>query len=317
MTLSNESLVQLSKHVFYIKYPTNIGIISAEEEKRLYLIDTANDDESVQRIIDFLKERFPGFRIAAALNTHAHADHCGGNARLMEKTGCEIWAGKGTDALLENPDIEMNIIWGGTAVKELQTRYFIARKSRASKILEEGKAERIHAGNGKFIAVEPIPLGGHYIRQLGFLVTDTDGKKTLFMGDAISGRNVIRKYWIQYLLDEAGTKETLSRLPSIDADFYVPSHGQLVNDIEGLSELNLIAVLETENLILDIIRTPKTAEEILKEVADRNGITLKAAQFVLIGSTIRSYLSALRDEGRADYEIRENRMFWKRTRQDG
>ena len=35
-------------------------------------------------------------------------------------------------------------------------------------------------------------------------------------------------------------------------------------------------------------------------------------QYVLIRSTIKSYLSYLYDEGKIKYEFKENKMIWKR-----
>ncbi|MBQ9908578.1 MAG: hypothetical protein IJM48_02135 [Treponema sp.] len=86
--------------------------------------------------------------------------------------------------------------------------------------------------------------------------------------------------------------------------------------MEGLAELNLLAILETENMILDELKSPKTMEELLKAVADRSGITLKTSQFCLIGSTLRSYLSGLYESGKIAYVISENRMLWHRAGSD-
>ena len=97
----------------------------------------------------------------------------------------------------------------------------------------------------------------------------------------------------------------------IDADFYIPGHGDIVTEIEGIAELNLLAILETEDMILDELKKPKTMEELLKAVADRSNITLKTSQYCLIGSTLRSYLSGLYETGKITYTIEENRMIWK------
>jgi len=310
--INDEFLIKLSQHIYYIKYPTNIGIIENPIKKELYLIETANDEESIKIIFDFLNKKFPNYKIKVAINTHSHADHCGGNDYLTKTTNCEIWTSKLESAMMEYPLIETNLIWGGTPIHDLKTKYFVAKSCKADKILEEGKTEIINLNENSFIKIEPISLKGHYIDQIGILITDTDEKISFFLGDAISGRNVIRKYWIQYLLDEQQTKDSLMKISSIKADFYVPAHGNLVTDIEGLVELNLIALLETENLILHILKTPKTTEQILKEVADVNGIKLRIAQYVLIGSTLHSYLTSLYEQEKITFNIEENIMKWQR-----
>lgn len=56
--------------------------------------------------------------------------------------------------------------------------------------------------------------------------------------------------------------------------------------------------------------TPQTFESVLKTVFDDYGLTMTFQQHVLVGSTIRSYLSWLKDEGRLTAYVEGNRMFW-------
>lgn len=305
MALSKENLLRLTEHISYIPFSTNIGFVRIGDD--IYLVDTMNDELKMGELLALVAGEFPGARVRAVLQTHSHADHCGGNAFLREETGCGIWASRGEAAFMEYPAIETMLIWGGTPFRDLCSKFLLARPCGATRILSDG--ELVELGGG--VSVRAIPLPGHYLDQIGFLFSDSDGKRVFFLGDAISGRNVIKKYWIQYLLDEAKSKSSLMRLPEIKADFYVPGHGKLVGDIEGLSELNLLAMLETEEMILDVLKTPKTMEEILKEVTDRNGIRLGVFQYVLIGSTIRAYLTGLHEERRIAFAIEKNEMRWR------
>ena len=43
------------------------------------------------------------------------------------------------------------------------------------------------------------------------------------------------------------------------------------------------------------------------------GLELTLEQYVLVGSTVRSYLSWLKDTGRADAFFEDNLLLWKRT----
>ena len=108
------------------------------------------------------------------------------------------------------------------------------------------------------------------------------------------------------------TKESLMKISQYDADFFIPGHGDITDNVEGIAELNLLAILETEDMIVDELKSPKTMEELLKAVADRSGIVLKTSQYCLIGSTLRSYLSGLYEAGKIEYEIKENRMIWRK-----
>lgn len=313
---SRLSLVQLSKNVYFIPSATNIGVIAlkqADGSVNIYLIDSGNDDfwaKTIwQAVCEHFSQYFSKINLAAVINTHSHADHCGGNEYLKKNTGCQIWASEGEAAIMQCPVLETGLIWGGMPVAELETKYFVAQPCTVDKTFKNDSIFYLE----KTVKVEVISLKGHYIDQTGFLLTDTDGKKTMFAGDALSGRNAIKKYWIQYLFNEKLSKESLKKIAGIKADFYVPGHGEHVTEIEGLVELNTLALLETENMILDELKTPKTTEQVLKAVADRNSIELKLSQFVLIGCTVRSYLSALSDEGKIKYEINQNIMFWSKA----
>ena len=114
------------------------------------------------------------------------------------------------------------------------------------------------------------------------------------------------------MLDVASFLDTLEKLRSIRADWYVPSHGDAVTRIDETAEMNQIAVLQTISCIMKILKKkPHTAEELLTEVANANGISMKLPQYVLIGSTLRSFLTSLYEKGRITYEIADNKMLWK------
>lgn len=304
--------IQISKHIAYLKMPTNSGIISVpgkDGNTEIYIIDTGNTDSAGELILNSVLENFPGCTVKAILNTHSHADHFGGNPFIKGRTGCEVWTSKGEATLMEYPWIETQLIWGGNPILEIRSEFLYGVPSKATHILED--KEVIDLGEVK---IEVISLPGHYVDPLGFLVKDSDGKSVFFVGDALSGRNVIRSYWIQYLLDEGKSKEAIKKIEKIKADLYIPGHGLAVDEIEGLTELNLIAIMETENMILDELKTPKTMEELLCAIAERNDLKMQASQYCLIGSTVRSYISSLQEEGKVTVSIQDNKMLWAKTK---
>ena len=320
MSVTNEQLFQLSEHISYLKMPTNTGFLTIPQKNgknHIYLIDSGNDETNGARLLDFINENFPQSTLKAIINTHSHADHCGGNSYLVRETGCEVWASRGEAYLMEFPDIETQLVWGGTPIHDIRSKFLLALPCRVTKVFDDEETISIpcydsSSDSTENLSLRVISLPGHYVAHTGFLLTDTDGKTVLFAGDVLSGRNVIKKHWIQYLLDETKTKESLKKITKIKADFYIPGHGDIVTDIEGIAELNMLAILETEDMILDELKTPKTMEELLKSVADRSNITLKTSQFCLIGSTLRSYVTGLYEAKKIEYFITENRMLWKK-----
>lgn len=313
MAISTESVIQVSENVQVITGVTNIGIIDGGSTgnvycPELYLVDSGGDSGAGKKIYKTLEQLYPeGFILKAIISTHSNADHIGGNKWLSNKTGCQIWASLGERGSIEQPFLEPTVIWGGYPFKEITGKMYVAPASSVDKIIDYSKIISLPNG-GK---LQFIPLPGHYFDQTGILHTTLRGKKTLFLGDSLFGRYVIKKYWIPFLFDVAAFKATLEKIKNITAQTYVPSHGDLENEIDALSELNLIAILETEASIIKALNNPMTSEELLKHIADLNGIKLADGQFVLIGSTLRSYLSHLQNEGKIHHWIEENRMYWK------
>ncbi len=54
-------------------------------------------------------------------------------------------------------------------------------------------------------------------------------------------------------------------------------------------------------------------EGILKYIFDKYKLTMNVNQYVLVGSTIKSYLSYLLDEAKLCYEFKDNKMIWKQV----
>ena len=68
--------------------------------------------------------------------------------------------------------------------------------------------------------------------------------------------------------------------------------------------------LRGEEKILDICGTPCTFETVLKKLFDEYGLTMNNEQYVLVGSTVRSYLAWLKDTGRLTFAFENNTMLW-------
>ena len=114
--------------------------------------------------------------------------------------------------------------------------------------------------------------------------------------------------------DEQLFRESIEKIENTDADFYIPSHGEKCTreQLPALAEVNKLITLETETLILKTLRQePRCYEEVLKAVADFAGLKMRFSQYILIGTTIRSYLSRLYNNGKVTCEMQGNRLIWK------
>ena len=308
------AVINISDCIYYISGPTNIGIIEerlSDTKSNLYMIDSGCNTEDGKRIFTEITEYFSqkDITIKAIINTHSHADHCGANNYIQQKTNCEIWITENEQGSLINPFLQPIISWGGNPLPEINSSYYVAEKTVPNKIINPN--EKFTLLNG--IKISFINLPGHYFEMVGILC-ENDNKKVLFASDGIFGRKNIGKYWIPFLYDVKEFKNSLDTISSLNADFCIPGHGEPTSQIEETVELNKIAIISNEQCILEALKhKEQTQEDILKYVADKNEINLHIAQYMLIGCTIKAYLTFLYNAGKISYHIKENKMYWFKT----
>lgn len=308
------AVINISDCIYYISGPTNIGVIEerlSDTKSNLYMIDSGCNTEDGKRIFTEITEYFSqkDITIKAIINTHSHADHCGANNYIQQKTNCEIWITENEQGSLINPFLQPIISWGGNPLPEINSSYYVAEKTVPNKIINPN--EKFTLLNG--IKISFINLPGHYFEMVGILC-ENDNKKVLFASDGIFGRKNIGKYWIPFLYDVKEFKNSLDTISSLNTDFCIPGHGEPTSQIEETVELNKIAIISNEQCILEALKyKEQTQEDILKYVADKNEINLHIAQYMLIGCTIKAYLTFLYNEGKISYHIKENKMYWFKT----
>ena len=64
--------------------------------------------------------------------------------------------------------------------------------------------------------------------------------------------------------------------------------------------------------IEEICREPLCFEQILQRLFARYALTMTYEQYVLVGSTVRSYLAWLKDTGRVEGRFEDNLLRWQR-----
>lgn len=290
-------LIQLSPHDYYIDCPAKIGLVQTSDTE-VVLIDSGSDKDTGKKVLRMLEAK--GWTLQAIFNTHSHADHIGGNRFLQEKTGCRIYA-RGLECSYVNcPQLEPMGLYGGLPFKELQHKFLLAQESCALPLTEDV----LPAG------MKLLELPGHCFDMVGFLTADG----TAYIADSVSSEETLAKYGIGFLWDPEKTLRTLEALPLVAAKRFVPSHAAVTEDISPLAERNAEAIRSVKTHILAICETPVTFEELLQRIFSDYGLQMSAQQYVLIGSTLRSYLSSLYTAGLLGFAFSENRMLWSVNR---
>lgn len=288
-------LNQVGENTFYIQSPAKIGVYRTSANE-VYLIDSGNDKDAGRRIRKILDEQ--GWTLRGILNTHSNSDHIGGNAYLQSNTGCKIFAGGIEKTFTERTILEPSFLWGGFPCKELRHKFLMAQESEPCEFSDPDFPREI----------EVIPLPGHFFDMAGFRTPDD----VVFLADCLSGKPTLEKYGITFIYDVAEYLKTLEKVKTMTAKIFVPSHADATENIAELAQFNIDKVNEIAEKIVGICAEPISFEQILKRLFGEYGLKMTFEQHVLVGSTVRSYLSWLYDTDMLTAEFEDNVMLWRK-----
>ena len=323
---------------FLARGPTNLGlyIFRQSDADRAVLIDSGGDEDAGRRILREC-ERL-GVELSTVINTHSNADHCGGNAFLSRRSNCSIASTEMEAVFLKYPQLEPSFLSGSFPQKALRNKFLMAQPSQANCLLKppcmlaldkEGKvqlsegalaSESLGAPTSKDMSssegafgLQIISLPGHYFSMVGVMTPD----KVFFVADSLAGVPILEKYGIFFLYDIEAELATLSMLESSEAEWFVPTHAEPTRDIKSLVDINRAKIFEIADVILAAVNVKEhdgegvSLEDVMAAVFSHYDIALNANQYVLVGSTIRSYLSWLCDQGRLEYVFEHQRMIFR------
>lgn len=287
-------LNKVGERTYFIQSPAKIGMY-VEEDGGVTLIDSGNDKEAGRKVSQHLKAN--NWTLRTIINTHSNADHIGGNDFLQQRTGCAIRSTGIENAFARYPMLEPSFLYGGFPPRPLRNKFLVAQPSQPTGGVEEGLPE----------GFEIVPLPGHYFDMIGVRTPDN----ILFLADCLSGASIIEKYHVNYIYDVEQYLETLDKVEEMQAALFVPAHAEPVEDIRELVQLNRHKAHEIINLLLTLCYSPQTMEGLLKQLFDCYELKMDFNQYVLVGSTMRSYLAYLLDQGRLEAVFEDNCLLWK------
>ena len=287
-------LVPISGNSFFIQSPSRVGLFKLGE-REVCLIDSGNHRDAAKKILKLLEER--QWTLKAVFNTHAHADHIGGNLFLHERTGCALYAPGIECAFTRHPILEPAFLYGGFPPEDIKRKFLLAEPSQAEYLTPEALPE----------GMTMFDLPGHFFGMVGFRTADD----VVYLADCLSSCEILDKYGIGFICDVKSYLATLEKVGAMRAKMFVPAHAEPTDDIAPLAKYNIAKTLEVADRICELCREPVIFEELLKKLFDAYSLTLNFEQYVLVGSTVRSYLTWLRENARVQSEFAENRLLWR------
>lgn len=287
-------LQKAGERTYYIDCPAKIGIFLADE-KNVFLIDSGSDKDAGRRVKKILDEH--GWAAQGIINTHSNSDHIGGNAYLQRQFGCKVFAHGIEKSFTEYPILESSFLYGGFPCEDLRHKFLLAEESTAVDFSDDVFPKEL----------EIIPLPGHFFDMTGFRTPDN----VVFLADCLSSEKTLDKYRIGFIYDIKRYLETLESVKQLKARLFIPSHAAACEDITALADYNIVNVNENAAEILEICAEPLCFEQILQRLFTEFKLKMNFEQYVLVGSTVRSYLAWLKDSGRLSAEFKDNMLLWK------
>ena len=287
-------LIQISEKCYYIQSPAKIGLVKLSDTD-VCLIDSGNDKDAGRKVRQILDSH--NWKLTAIYNTHSNADHIGGNQYLQGQTGCRIFAPGIECDFTNHPVLEPSFLYGGYPCKDLRHKFLLAKESNAEYLTKENLPK----------GFEMIPLPGHFFDMVGFRTPDD----VVYLADCLSSKETLDKYQIGFIYDVGAYLETLEMVKTLKAKCFVPAHAEVTEDISELAQYNMDKVWEIAEKIVTLCKEPISFEKILQKLFTEYNLTMNFEQHALVGSTVRSYLSWLKDTGRLNAGFEDNELLWE------
>lgn len=287
-------LKQVGKNSYYIQSPATSGLFKMSDTE-VCLIDSGNDKDAGRKVRQILDKK--GWKLMTIYNTHSNSDHIGGNQYLQRQTGCRIFAPGIECAFTNFLILEPAFLYGGFPPKDLRHKFLMAKPSDTEYLRKEDLP----------VGLSMLPLPGHFFEMVGFRTKDD----VVYLADCLSSKETLEKYQISFIYDVEAYLDTLYRVKEMKASLFVPAHAEPTEQIAPLVQLNIDKVLEIADQIIAICKTPSSFEQVLQRLFLDYSLVMNFEQYVLVGSTVRSYLSWLKDTKRLEVIFDNGQLLWK------
>lgn len=270
-------LIKLAENTWYMPAPTNVGFwLYAENE--VCLIDCGDRTTAGAALENAAAH---GWKITKLFLTHSHTDHTSGAAWLREQTGCEVYAPGISAAAVKHSFLIATTLYGGHPSPDMCSKFLLPPPCECAELAPAD----MPAG------LEALRLDGHDMAQAAYRTADN----IWFTADAVISASALSKHRISFIYDIETHLDSLERLAQTDGEVFVPSHDQPCSDIRPLVRENISAVQDVSRDILEWCREPKTIDELISLALEKYNIRLYLMQYLLVGQTVRSYVSWLQE----------------------
>lgn len=292
-------ILQLSHRVWTLHGAVNMGLVQTMEG--WVAVDTGLDKQAAKALLKHMAQSEQ--KLLAIINTHAHADHYGGNAYLLKQQTAPVYAPVFESSVMQRPHLEPEYLWqGAKPFPDLLNKFLLAEPSPVDVEFEPGETLAIGG-----LGFETVALPGHSFGQVGVVV-----EGIFFAADSYFAQDVIEKHGLPYLVDYPQTLTRANAAARVEADWYVPGHGapeKNPNDaVEKLIERHQQGLAATIGVIS---RGPLQLGDIVSLVCAKFDLQPSTpGAWVLLRTTISAYLTAALEAGQVRTQVVDGRLWF-------
>ena len=283
-------LHHLKGNTYYIDGKTNCGVYKLNDNNDVLLFDCGMDTDG-KYIYETLENA--GMHITHLLFSHCHADHAGGWKFIYEKTHCKIIASKVERGFFRDAKLDLGFLYGGYPLDEYDSR-----------LMHIDSNDEIYALDEIPEGVEFFHLPGHHYGMIGIRTSDD----VYFVADTLGSIDLVERAHILLIYDVKGYLESLDFVKSLEGKIVVPSHSEVSTHITPVVEYNRSNIYDIIDILRDYLKEEHNCTECTSYIFDYFKLKITYNKYMLILSTIRSYLSYLSNSKRIRNYFKDNRL---------
>ena len=284
----------LKGNTYYIDGPTNCGVYILNQNKDILLFDTGTQEDGVE-ILKTIKKH--GFNVKYIVFSHCHSDHSQGSLEIKKEFPNVIMiTSKVERGFFRDPKLDIGFLYGGYPLDEYD-----------GKLMHFDMNDEIYALDKLPNSVSYFHLPGHHPGMIG-LKTDDD---VYFVADTLGSKELVDKAHILLIYDVKGYLESLDFVESLDSKIVVPSHSVVSQNIAPLVKYNRDNVNKIISVLLDFLHDEHNCTECTSYIFTYFNLKISYNKYMLILSTIRSYLSYLSNKKVIRNYFKDNRLVFK------
>lgn len=279
---------------YYFDERLSIGLYELAEN-RVVLLDSGLDESTAKKVNNALKDNKQ--TVIAIINTHHHADHCGGNAFFQKQyPNIKIYATEREKIFIQYPDMQpLCFCSGAYPFKELRVKYLQPAESIVTDEIKPYQDQSLEIEDSFF---QIVTLPGHTAGMIGIITPDN----VLYCGDAFFGGDTFKKHGVLYYSNIETALASFEKLKTLNMRGCVFYHGAYImaDEVSLAADAHKTRLLETAETILTIVKNQNNIDldTLTQKVMHLYEVPNEVMAFTLTKTSVIAYVSYLQTHGK-------------------